>query len=122
MIVEATNCNRTYAAKGRSLASDFTSDVIDFKDMPMGSVQILWDGIVGALDGTWKIYCSNLPDISSFDAAGTLIDGAEITPHGASGARMWLRDRLGFRYALLRWTAGSVTAGNCDIIALGKKS
>ena len=122
MTVEATNCNRTYAAKAQSMEALFSSDVIDFKDMPMGAIHVLWTGITGALTGTFKIYASNLPDPSSFDVDGTEIDQAVITPHNATGSRIWIRDRLSFRYALVRYTPVGITGGLCDIIAIGKKS
>ena len=122
MIIEATNCHRSYAAKQVSLATAFASSVIDFKDMPLGSIHIFWSGIVGDLDGVFKVYASNVPDLSSFDVDGTEIDGASIVPHNASGSRIWIRDRIGFRYALVRWTPNSITAGTGDIIAIGKKT
>lgn len=123
MIVEATNCHRAYAAQGQALDGNFESKVIDFKDMPMGSIQVSWSGIVGTFsDAAFKIYASNLPEVSSFDPDGTEIDGATIIPHAAAGSRIWIRDRLSFRYALIRFTKGSISAGQCDIVALGKKS
>ncbi len=88
----------------------------------MGAVHFLWSGITGVNDGTFKIYASNLPDLSSFDPDGTEIDGAVITPHNVSGSRIWIRERLSFRYALVRFMANGTTGGTCDIIALGKKS
>ena len=88
----------------------------------MGVIHVFWRDIVGALDGTFKVYASAIPDLDSFDPDGTEIDGAIIVPHNLTGSRIWIRDRLSFRYALVRYTAGSITAGDCDIIALGKKS
>lgn len=122
MTVEATNCHRAYVAKDQSLAASFVSQVIDFKDMPMGIVHIFWSGITGTIDGTFKLYASALPEISSFDPDGTEIEGASITPHNASGSRIWIRDRLSFRYCLVRYTANGITGGLCDIVAIGKKS
>jgi hypothetical protein len=120
--VEATNCNRSFAAKDQALASSFNSLVIDFKDMPLGSIQFIWSGIIGTIDGTFKIYASNRPEVATFDPDGTEIDGSSFVPHNASGSRIWIRDRIGFRYALVRWTPNGVTAGTVDIIAMGKKS
>lgn len=117
--VEATNCHRAYAAKGQSLAGSFSSSIIDFKDMPMGSVQIKWTGATGTLNGTFKVYASNLPEDATFD-------GNDLKPSfpldAASGAPIWIRERLGFRYAQIRFFAGGVSGGTCDIIAIGKKS
>ena len=122
MIVEATNCHRAFAARSQSLAADFVSDVVDFKDMPMGAIHVFWSGVTGTIDGNFKIYASNRPEISSFDPDGTEIDGAEIVPHNADGSRIWIRDRLSFRYALVRFSKGGITGGTCDVIAIGKKS
>lgn len=122
MTVEATNCHRAYAVQGQSLGVNFVSSVVDFKDMPICAVQILWSGIVGSLDGVFRLYGSLLPDVSSFDPDGTEIDGSAITPHAASGSRLWIRDRVGFRYLLVRYAKASITSGVVDIVALGKKS
>ena len=121
-ILQATNCNRTYAAYLKSMAGDFDSDVIDFVDMPIGSVQILWAGGTGTPNGQVKLYASNFPDLSTFDPTGTEIDGAVMTLDAASGSRIWLRDRLAFRYLLARYTANGATGGAISIMALGKKS
>lgn len=123
MTIEATNINRSYAAKAQSLAADFESAVIDFKDMPMAAIHCKWTGAAGAsLDGTFKIYASNFPELDSFDPEGTLIDGADFPVHNANGGRIWIRERLAFRYALVRYTKGSMTAGTVDIVAIGKKT
>ncbi len=122
MIIEATNVNRSYAAKAQSLASSFETSVIDFKDMPMGSIHFMWASATGTIDGLFKIYASNFPEVASFDVDGTEIDGSEFSLHAASGSRIWIRDRLAFRYALVRYTAGGVSGGAVDIVALGKKS
>jgi len=123
MTIEATNCHRAYAAQGVDASADFDSLIVDFKDMPMGSVHFFWRNLSGSLDASsFKLFASNLPDIEFFDPEGTDIDGSEIVPHAANGSRIWIRDRLGFRYFLVRWTAGSVVSGEIDIVAIGKKS
>lgn len=122
MIIEATNVNRSYAAKGQALAANFESLVIDFKDMPMAAIHAIWAGVTGVLDGQFKIYASNFPEVTSFDLDGTQIDGGEFVLHNANGSRIWIRDRLSFRYALIRYTANGVTGGTVDIVAIGKKS
>lgn len=120
-ILAATNCNRTYIAKDLSLAADFHSKIADFRDMPMGSIQVLWRNVTGTLDGEISLHCSNLPEDDSFFDGGD-IDGGIIPIDSASGSRMWLRDRLAFRYLQARFTKNGITGGTVDIIALGKKS
>jgi len=122
MIIEATNVHRAYAAKSKPLNADFNSHVIDFRDMPMGSIQFVWSGITGDITGQFKIYASNFPEISSFDIDGTEIDGSAFTIHNLNGSRIWIRDRLAFRYALIRYVCNTTIDGIIDIIAIGKKS
>jgi len=98
------------------------AQVIDFKDMPMGVIQLIWSGGTGALDGAARIYASAVPDLVGFDLDGTYVDCSEMTTDKAAGSKIWIRDRLSFRYALVRYTANGMTGGVVDIIALGKKS
>lgn len=101
------------------MALAFNSEVIDFKDMPMGSVQIRWTGATGVLNGTFKVHASNFPEDATFDGN----DLAPSFPLDAStGSPIWIRERIGFRYAQVRFTPGGVTGGLCDIVAIGKKS
>jgi hypothetical protein len=118
-VVKATNVNRTYAAKGQSLAAPFSSDIIDFMDMPMGSIQLDWLGAVGT-GGSFKIFASNLPRDDAFDK--NEIDCSEMLIDAAAGAPIWIRDRLAFRYAQVRYTPNGTTGGTVDILALGKKT
>lgn len=122
-IVQATNCNRSYAAKGESLGADFESLVIDFKDMPIGSIQARWSGATTP-GGTFKTYVSNFPDVASFDPLGTELDCGTILVDRAAGSTILLlnRDRVAFRYALVRYTAGSTVGGTVDLVAIGKKT
>lgn len=121
-LIDATNCHRAYAADGVSLGADFVSHIIDFRDMPMGSIQIVWQGAGGAMDGEFTIHASNLPEESSFDEDGCVIECSEMTLGKASGSRIWIRDRLAFRYALVRYKANGTVGGTVEVIALGKKS
>lgn len=120
-ILDATNCNRTYIAKNVPLTSNFNSKIADFRDMPMGSVQLVWKNVTGTLDGKVVLYASNLHEDDSFFDGGE-IDGAIMPVDSANGNRMWIRDRLSFRYLQARFTQNGITGGTLDIIALGKKS
>lgn len=119
MTVEATNCHRAFAAKAQSLAAAFHSQIIDFKDMPHGSIQAKWSGATGTLDGEFKIYASNYPEDATFD--GNDIACATFIVNSAAHAPIWIREGLGFRYAQVRYTPNGVSGGSCEIIAIGKK-
>lgn len=122
LILEATNCNRTYAAKQKSLAADFVCAVIDFKDSAIAAIQMIWTGGTG-IAGHFTIYGSLVPDLASFD--GCEIEGATITMDGdAAHARLWSRGAgsVTFRYALVKYTAAGTTGGTVDVIAMGKKA
>lgn len=120
-ILEAVNCNRTYIAKNVRLNASFNSKIADFKDMPMGSVQIIWRGVTGVFNGEIKLFASILPeDDSLFD--GGEIDGAVLPISSANGNQLWVRERLGFRFLQARFTPNSISDGFIDIVALGKKS
>jgi hypothetical protein len=121
VVVCATNCNRTYIAKDKSLGSNFYSSIADFKDMPMGSIQVVWSDVVGTFDGQIVLYCSNLHESDSLFDGGE-IDGAIIPINSENGNCMWLRDRLAFRYLQARFTKNGIVSGTVDIIAYGKKS
>ncbi len=120
-VLNTTNCNRTYIAKDIALTSSFYSKIADFKDMPMGSIQIFWRSVTGTLDGQITLYASNLHEDDTFFDGGEL-DGAVIPITSANGNRIWLRERLAFRYLQARFVPNGITGGTVDIVALGKKS
>lgn len=122
MTVNATNCHRAYAATAKPMGADFESAVIDFQDMPMGSIQVVWQGAQAPFTGVFTIYASNYPDPSSFDEEGCKIDCSELDVTKTAGSLLWIRDRLAFRYALVRYRSNLQVGGTADIIALGKKS
>ena len=120
IVRQTTATNRIYLAKDVSLASDFYSDIADFRDMPMGAVQIVWTGATGTLDGLMKFHASLLPYEPTFD--GCEIDDGFWVINEASSARLWIRQSLGFRFLQARYTANGCTSGTMDIIAHGKKT
>lgn len=120
-VLSAVNCNRTYIAKDIPLASNFSSKIADFRDMPMGSVQIVWRNVTGTFDGQVTLFASNLPEDDSYFDGGE-IDGGVMTVASANGNSIWLRERLAFRYLQARFVKNGITGGTIDIIALGKKT
>jgi hypothetical protein len=99
------------------MGNSLTSDIIDFRDMPIGSLQAVWGG-VDAADGYFEAYASNFTEESTFDT----IKGSKQIVTTAAGSRVWNLGLIGFRYAVVKWFPGSVTAGSCLIVALGKKT
>lgn len=105
----------------KSLALDFHSQVIDFKDMSSGSVQMTWVG-TDSITGTFKVYGSNSETDGTFDL--NEVSDADIVVSTGSGSRIWrsVANNLSFRYVQVRWTGNGTTTGSVDITAIGKRS
>lgn len=120
-IIDTTNCHRAYITKDVAMNAVHKSHIADFRDMPMGSVQVVWTGAAGtSIDGSVQFYGSNLPEEWTFD--DNPLECAEILVAATQGAKLWIRERIGFRYLQARYTPGNIVAGSLSIIALGKKS
>jgi hypothetical protein len=117
--LDATNTNRAFFAKDEALSSAFSSPIADFRDMPMGSVQVVWQGAAGTT-GAFTLHASNFPEISTFD--DNAIPCSEIIIDKEAGSHLWVYERLAFRYMQLRYTPNGETTGVFSAIALGKKS
>jgi hypothetical protein len=112
------NVNRTVIKEvsPNNMASDFTSDIIDFRDMKVGSLQVLWEG-ANQTDGYFQVFTSDFSEPDTFDD----MDGSREDVLTAKNSRVFNLGVLGFRYALVKWFHGSVTTGKCQIVAVGKK-
>lgn len=102
---------------GLDMGDAWVSDVIDFKDMVIGSIQIYWSG-VDAVDGSFTLKISNLPEGDSFVPYETAVMTADCNAH----IFLLTSGFIGFRYAKIEYTPNSVSAGTAKIIAVGKKS
>jgi hypothetical protein len=111
-----SNLNRTNISTS-NLTADFVSDVIDFRDMPIGSLQAVWNG-ANAADGYFEVYSSNFRELATFDN----VRGSKEEVKVADGSRVWNLGLIGFRSALVKWIHGSNTAGTCLVVAMGKKT
>lgn len=118
MIIESCNSSIVRVANQLSLGADFVSSVIDFRDSSHCSIQVVWSG-VDLYTGSFKLYGSLLRDESSF--TDNDIDHSLYVIESGKTSKMWIYDRLSFRYVQLRWTKNTTTTGTVDLWAQGKK-
>lgn len=117
-MIEAFNSAVVTVGQGLSLAGDFVSSIIDFRDSGHGSIQMRWTGAVGVL-GSIVIHGSNWRDPTTFDDND--VEQSSYVIAKANGSHLWSYHKLTFRYAQLRYTANGTTAGLVDIVARGNK-
>lgn len=115
MIHPCRHLQRAYLCQGQSLGSSFISDIADFKEMVVGSVQAVWSGD-DATTGELELWSSD--DGVHFDR----IDGSLRDLNHPNKTRLWNLGVIGFRYLQLRYDAKTVTAGTLEAFALGKIS
>jgi hypothetical protein len=121
MIAITTNTHRVFIiAEATAMAADVESVVIDFRDMPLGSVQVVWEN-ADSTDGEFKLYASNFSEANTFteDNAIPLSDFVVTSP---SGSKLWSYERLAFRYMMLKWKSNGTSTGTMKAIAIGKKT
>lgn len=115
-ILSCRNTHLTLVASNQSLGADFNSNIIDFKEMNTGFIQTVTTSAPDALDGSFSLKVSILPDPASFtpypDSVRTL--NASCNNFG------WAFHGMPFRYAMVCYTANSVTAGLVTIYARAK--
>ena len=118
--IPARNTDRALIEENTSLGSDFGSNVIDFKEMTLGSIQAIFSNN-DALDGEFRLWVSNeycnQGDVSIFAP----YPGSEIELESGCKSLAWKLDRIAFRFYQIRYEANSVTQGEVTIIARGKK-
>jgi len=125
----AQNLHRVYIlgspTSGASMGSDQTSDLIDFKNMTTGSIQVKWED-QDADDGEIAIEVSNIPEEEWFDEIHQCPAIMSETGSGRGNKQVKLFDlgnsMIGFRYARVKFYHGSNTTGTITAIALGKKN
>lgn len=121
MIYTATNTHRLFAIpENTAMSGNHESHVIDFKDMPLGSVQVVWTGS-DSTAGEFKLYASNFSEANTF-TEDNAIPLSEFVVTTAAGSKLWSYERLAFRYMMLKWIANGTSTGTMKAIALGKKT
>lgn len=121
MIYTTTNTNRVYIIpENTGMHQDVESAVIDFRDMPLGSVQVVWIG-ANSTAGEFKLYASNFSEADTF-TEDNVIPLSDFVVTTLNGSKLWSYERLAFRYMMLKWAANGTTTGIMKAIALGKKT
>lgn len=87
----------------------------------IASIQVIWSGLTGTLDGVLSIEASDDGinwDVKTIEVAGVVVD-AKITVSGAAGNDTISIDKATERYYRARWTKNGVTGGliTCLLIA-----
>jgi hypothetical protein len=108
-----------HVEKNKPMNADFDSGLMDFRDMPIGSIQAYWSGN-DVNTGTVELYVSNLVDENTF----TAFPGSLQTMDSGCQAHMFLLSAgvIGFRYAKVRYKANGVSTGVMGVVAVGKKT
>ena len=114
-VLSTRNTSLIVGAKDKPLNANFISDIFDFKEMNIGSIQcVRIDG--DANDGVFSLEISNICDEESF---------APYPSSEVSGCNerniIWLFDKIPFRFARLIYTAGTDTTGTVSVYGRGKK-
>lgn len=99
------------------MGAQWSSQVMDFKDMVVGSIQMHWAD-VNAVDGSFALHISNINEADAFVPYETAVMGSECNAH----IFLLTSGFIGFRYAKIVYTPNSVNAGTAKVIAVGKKS
>jgi hypothetical protein len=107
-IIEATNCNRTVLAAAQPMTAAFNSAIADFKDMPLGAVQVLWTGAADG-PGQFRLYASLVPIESAFDDNEIPLSALEVDQE--TGTHLWTLDVRAFGLSL---PSGALAAARND--------
>ena len=118
MVLTCRNLELTEVLRGQSLAADFVTDIIDFKEMNAGFIQV-----VTLTQPTLRV--------AEFDVKVSLIcDDSTFSPYPASIRKYsnacnnfsWEFCCLSFRYAQVCYTANGTADGVVDIYARAKRT
>jgi hypothetical protein len=120
--IVAQNVHRGYIAKNEPMNANFVTPPVDFKEMVTGSFHCKWDGN-DAANGTIILQASNIPQEDWFDdmeCAETILDDDD-SAFGKKKTKLFRDTSIGYRYARIRYLAGSNTTGTMTIVVIGKK-
>lgn len=117
-VISVRNTGLAQILKGQSLSVDFMSDVLDFKEMNNGMIQIITEVAPNAMDGSFYLTVSLLPEEETF----IRLPDSERAYDGDCLSHGWTFFALPFRYARVCYTKGTVTTGSIDIYARAKRT
>lgn len=117
MITIPTNGDVTDVMDDTSMATNLTSETMDFEHACTGSIQIIWSG-QDANDGTMELQASNETGAATFCS----VPKGTYTMDSTHQAHMWIltEDMFAFRYARVVFTKNSVTTGTMRINCTAK--
>lgn len=98
------------------LTSDLDSEVIDFKEMNHGSIQVVRSSGDNN-DGTFELWVSLLCDPLTFAP----FPSSDIAGCGDNNI-IWILQNIPFRYAIVKYKAGTDTTGTFSIYARAKRT
>jgi len=122
-IISARNVHRAYLLVEAPMGQDLISDIADFREMTIGSVQARWEDN-DAADGKLILQASNVPDEAWFDdmeCADVILDD-DNSQFGKRKTKLFNLSIIGFRYVRVRYLKGSNTQGKITVFAVGKKN
>lgn len=102
-------------AKDEPLDQDLVVEIIEFREMNSGSIQVVREG-GDVNDGVFALSVSNLCDPSTF-APYPSGDISDCTSENL----IWLFNHLPFKFAMITYTKGTDTIGTFSVYAQGKK-
>ena len=104
--------------KDQSLASDFKTDLIDFKEMNVAFIQAVETSPPDFFTGEFSIVVSLLCDETTF----VPYPDSERTLNALCNNFGWNYCCVPFRYARVCYSANTVTTGTIDIYARAKRT
>ena len=114
-VIEVRNLALKEILAGQSLASDFKTDFIDFKEMNTGFIQVSQLVVPDTTDGVFSLEVSIICEESTFIPYPNSSRGfSTCTNFG------WSFCNIAFRYARVCYMANGVTTGSIDIHALAR--
>jgi hypothetical protein len=114
---DARNLQRSYLCQAAPLGVGFDSDVADFREMVIGSVQAWWSGN-DTTSGEIELWASNVRDPAMF----ARIDGSLRNLDSPRNAWVWNLGVIGYRYLMMVYTPHTTTTGVLTAFATGKIS
>ena len=97
------------------LNANFSSDIIDYRDMLTGFIQVIWNA-PDTFDGFFELWVSAFPDAATMGK----YPGSKHAMDADCNSFSWNIQRMGFRYAMVKWTKGTQTTGSVFIVGTGK--